>query len=85
MAECRAGRRNGRVHRFRGGRRRPVPRVGGFILLSDSYDPELAADFEGDGRFVLPKPVQEAELERVLKLVEPKAPRVIPISKTGTA
>ncbi|MBV9507000.1 MAG: GAF domain-containing protein [Acidobacteriia bacterium] len=41
-------------------------RVGGFVLLSDRYDPELVADFEGEGRFVLTKPVQEPDLERVL-------------------
>jgi CheY-like chemotaxis protein len=45
-------------------------RVGGFILLSESYDAELSADFEGDGRYVLPKPVQDAELDRVLRGVE---------------
>jgi GAF domain-containing protein/CheY-like chemotaxis protein len=60
-------------------------RVGGFILMSDGYDVELSADFEGDGRFVLPKPVQEPELERVLKLVDRGLAPVIPISKTGTA
>jgi len=60
-------------------------RTGGFILLSDGYDVELSADFEGDGRFVLPKPVQELELERVLRLIEPAIAPVIPISKTGTA
>jgi GAF domain-containing protein/CheY-like chemotaxis protein len=60
-------------------------RVGGFILLSDGYDAELSADFEGDGRFVLPKPVQEPELERVLRLVDRGLAPVIPISKTGTA
>jgi GAF domain-containing protein len=61
-------------------------RVGGFILLSDGYDAELAADFEGDGRFVLAKPVQEKELERVLQALEPPATgaNVIPF-KTGTA
>ena len=60
-------------------------RIGAFILLSDGYDPELSADFEGQGRFVLPKPVQEGELARVMKLIE-KAPlaKVIPI-KNGTA
>jgi CheY-like chemotaxis protein len=42
-------------------------RVGGFILLSESYNAELASDFEGDGRYVLPKPVQDAELDRVLR------------------
>jgi GAF domain-containing protein len=45
-------------------------RVGGFALLSDRYDPELSADFEGPARFVLPKPVQEQDLERVLYAAE---------------
>src|ERR1035441_11059935 len=36
---------------------RMYSRVGGFILLSDGYDAELSADFEGDGRFVLAKPL----------------------------
>jgi signal transduction histidine kinase len=45
-------------------------RVGGFVLLSEGYDSELAGDFEGDGRFVLPKPVQEGELDRVLRSIE---------------
>jgi CheY-like chemotaxis protein len=45
-------------------------RVGVFVLLADGYDPELAADFEGEGRFVLPKPFQETEIERVLASVE---------------
>jgi CheY-like chemotaxis protein len=41
-------------------------RVGCFVLLSDRFDPELAADFEGDGRFVLTKPIEETDLQRVL-------------------
>ncbi len=45
-------------------------RVGGFILLSESYDAELSADFEGDGKYVLPKPVQDTELDRVLRGIE---------------
>jgi CheY-like chemotaxis protein len=45
-------------------------RVGGFALLSDRYDAELSADFEGPTRFVLPKPVQEPDLERVLYAAE---------------
>ena len=49
-------------------------RVAGFILLSDSYNAELSADFEGDGRFVIPKPVQEAELERVLHAMDAPVP-----------
>jgi GAF domain-containing protein/CheY-like chemotaxis protein len=59
-------------------------RVGGFILLSDGYDAELSADFEGDGQFVLAKPLQEKELERVLQMIEPPSATVIPF-KTGTA
>jgi GAF domain-containing protein/CheY-like chemotaxis protein len=60
-------------------------RIGAFILLADGYDPELSADFEGQGRFVLPKPFQENELASILKSFE-KAPlaKVIPI-KNGVA
>ncbi|HXS95378.1 MAG TPA: GAF domain-containing protein [Candidatus Limnocylindrales bacterium] len=62
------------------------PRVGGFILLSDGYDAELAADFESTARFVLPKPVQEPELDRVLRALERAAsPKVIPFAKDGVA
>ena len=49
-------------------------RVGGFVLIPDGYDAELSADFEGQGRFVLPKPVQENELDRVLLGIERMAP-----------
>jgi CheY-like chemotaxis protein len=56
-------------------------RVGGFILLSDGYDAELCSNFEGYNRFVLAKPVQESELERVLRDLEP----VTPMAKHGAA
>jgi len=60
--------------------------VGAFVLLSDRYDAELRADFEGDGRFVLSKPVQDAELEQVVRALDPPAPAiVIPINKSGAA
>jgi signal transduction histidine kinase len=50
-------------------------RVGVFILLSDRYDAELAADFEEDSRFVITKPVQEADLEHALEsLLAPTLP-----------
>lgn len=52
---------------------RMYSRVGCFILLSDGYDAELSADFEGEGRFVLAKPVQEVELQRVLRSLEPSS------------
>jgi GAF domain-containing protein len=60
-------------------------RVGGFVLLSDGFDAELASDFEGGARFVLPKPVQEAELEGVLRTIEASlsSAKVIPF-KSGT-
>jgi GAF domain-containing protein len=63
---------------------RMYARVGAFVLLSDGYDAELTADFEADRRYVLPKPVQEAELDRILKRAEPQGATVIPF-KTGTA
>jgi GAF domain-containing protein/CheY-like chemotaxis protein len=59
-------------------------RVGGFVLLSDGYDAELTADFEGEGRFVLAKPIQESDLDRVLRQIEPRGATIIPF-KTGTA
>ncbi|MGP8244648.1 MAG: GAF domain-containing protein [Bryobacteraceae bacterium] len=60
-------------------------RVGVFVLLSDRYDPELAADFEGEGRFVLPKPVQEPELIRCLRGIEKAPPAKIIRFKNGVA
>ncbi len=52
---------------------RMQPRVGAFVLISDGYDPELAADFEGSNRFVVPRPVREADLERVWSRLKPPA------------
>jgi GAF domain-containing protein len=60
--------------------------VGAFILLSNRYDAELCADFEGEGRFVLSKPLQDSELEQVLRALEPQAPAtMIPVDKSGAA
>lgn len=56
-------------------------RVGAFVLISDRFDAELAADFENDRRYVLPRPIQEAELDRILRALQPAAP----ILKNGTA
>lgn len=47
-------------------------RVGGFVLLSDSYNADLSADFAGDRRFVLAKPVDEKHLDRVLDAIAVK-------------
>jgi GAF domain-containing protein/CheY-like chemotaxis protein len=46
------------------------PRVGAFILMPDRYDAELAADFENENCFVLPKPIQEPELTDILDFAE---------------
>jgi CheY-like chemotaxis protein len=56
-------------------------RVGAFVLVSDRYDAELTADFEGAGRFVLSKPVQESELDRIIHALEPP----VPVVKNGAA
>ena len=45
------------------------PRVTGFVLLSDSYDADLSEDFAGDRRFVLAKPVDERQLDRVFDAI----------------
>jgi K+-sensing histidine kinase KdpD/CheY-like chemotaxis protein len=44
-------------------------RVGGFVLLSDSYNADLSADFAGDRRFVLAKPVDVKQLDQVLESI----------------
>jgi GAF domain-containing protein/CheY-like chemotaxis protein len=44
--------------------------VSGFVLLGEGYDPELAADFEGEGRFVLSKPIDEHRFGEILQRVE---------------
>ena len=49
-------------------------KVSAFVLMSDGYDAELAADFEADARFVLAKPVQDSELQRVLAAIERPIP-----------
>jgi hypothetical protein len=53
--------------------------------MPDRYDAELAADFEGENCFVLPKPIQEAELADILDFAE-RAPLAKVISiKDGVA
>jgi CheY-like chemotaxis protein len=60
---------------------RMLHHVGAFVLLSDGYRADLAADFEGDGCYVLAKPVQEADLDRLLRDIEP----IVPIARDGAA
>jgi hypothetical protein len=42
-----------------------------FVLVSDRYDAELAADFEGDARLVLARPIEDAALDRVMLILDP--------------
>lgn len=60
-------------------------RATAFVLMSDGDDPELSSDFEGDGRFVLPKPFQETELARVLRYTEHPTAKVVPIKNNDVA
>jgi C4-dicarboxylate-specific signal transduction histidine kinase len=45
-------------------------RVGGFMLLSDGYDRELSEDFEGEGRWVVSKPLDEVYVDSILRRIE---------------
>ena len=47
--------------------------VPSFILVSDGYDAELAASLAASGGFLLGRPIQENELERILEAVEVRA------------
>jgi GAF domain-containing protein/CheY-like chemotaxis protein len=42
-----------------------------FVLVSDRYDRELAADFEGEGRLVLARPIEDEALDRVMRILDP--------------
>jgi GAF domain-containing protein len=47
--------------------------VPSFILVGDGYDAELAAGLAESGGFLLGRPIQDSELERVLQAVEARA------------
>ncbi len=44
--------------------------VGGFVLLTDTYDPQLARMFQSSDVLVLSKPLDESELQRVCETLE---------------
>jgi len=44
--------------------------VGGFVLLTDSYDPQLSRMFQASDVLVLSKPLDESELQRVCETLE---------------
>ena len=41
-----------------------------FVLISDGYDADLAASLQESGGYLLGRPLEEPELERVLGAVE---------------
>ncbi len=47
--------------------------AGAFVLVSEGYDVELARSIEESGNFLLGRPVQEKELDRILRQVEARA------------
>ena len=47
--------------------------VGGFVLLTDGFDNDLARAFQGGEGFVLSKPIDETEVQRICRAVEERA------------
>jgi hypothetical protein len=43
------------------------------VLVSDGYDPDLASNLQENGGYLLRRPLQEPELDRVLEAVESRA------------
>jgi signal transduction histidine kinase len=49
-------------------------KISSFVLLSEGYDAELARSLEKTGGFLLSNPVQDPELERVLREIQVRSP-----------
>jgi len=47
--------------------------VGGFVLVTDGVDTDLARAFQGGEGFVLSKPIDEAEVHRICRMIEERA------------
>jgi signal transduction histidine kinase len=48
-----------------------------FVLVSEGYDAELARSIEEGGNFLLGRPVQESELDRILRQIEARTPAAV--------
>jgi len=48
--------------------------IAAFVLVSDGYDAELARSIENAGSFLLGRPIQESELDRVLRQIDARTP-----------
>lgn len=59
--------------------------VGGFVLLAEGFDPKLSRDLEDKELHVLPKPVVDSELERVLVALESAAEPQPPVKSSGSS
>jgi hypothetical protein len=47
--------------------------ISAVVLVSDGYDADLASNLGENGRYLLRRPLQEPELDRVLTAVESRA------------
>jgi DNA-binding IscR family transcriptional regulator len=47
--------------------------VGGFVLLTDGFNNDLARAFQGGEGFVLSKPIDDAEVQRICRAIEERA------------
>jgi K+-sensing histidine kinase KdpD len=52
--------------------------VPGFVFIGEAYDSELAKDLDENGAFFLARPIQEPELDRILRAAETRAPTAQP-------
>jgi signal transduction histidine kinase/CheY-like chemotaxis protein len=48
--------------------------IGAFVMVSDGYDADLARSIEEGGNFLLGRPIQEAELDRILRQIDARTP-----------
>jgi signal transduction histidine kinase len=48
--------------------------ISAVVLISDGYDPDLVSNLQETGGYLLRRPLQELELDRVLAAVESRAP-----------
>jgi CheY-like chemotaxis protein len=55
-------------------RERARSSIATFVLVSDGYDIELARSIEEGGSFLLGRPIQQSELDRILRHAETRTP-----------
>jgi hypothetical protein len=60
-------------------RERARSSIATFVLVSDGYDIELARSIEEGGSFLLGRPIQQSELDRILRQAETRTP--VPVKR----